>query len=131
MTAPMTTQMAPWAADAAWPVRKSAVSTPSRMTATKASTANAVSDPSSSARSTAAWSCPFTFAAWRRIQKSIQVTTAAASRSVAASKICSYGFWKLPTVRYSPTPMTALRPIARPAPRKTVGKERALPVLAR
>ena len=62
-----------------------------------------------------------TLAAWRRIQNSIQVTTPAAARSVTASNSCSYGSWKLPTVRYRPIPKTALRTIARPAPGRPSG----------
>ncbi len=59
------------------------------MTAMKASTASARTDPLSIARSTAAWSSPFTDRAWRRIQNSIHVTTLAAAISVAASNSCS------------------------------------------
>jgi hypothetical protein len=55
-------------------------------------------DPLSRARSTDACSSPFTLAAWRRIQKSIHVTTDAARIIVSASNSCSYGSWKLPTV---------------------------------
>ena len=124
MTAPMRTQIAPPSAEAAaaWPVRKSEVSTPSRMTATKARMAKAVADPLSMARSTAAWSSPRTLRAWRRIQNSIQVTTEAATIIVSASKSCSYGSWKLPTVWNRMMPRRALSPSARPAPRKTRGK---------
>ena len=91
MRAPTRTQIAPPSAEAAdaWPTRNSEVSTPSRMTATKASTASALADPASSALSTAAWSSPLTLAAWRRIQNSIQVTTVAAAIRVAASNSCS------------------------------------------
>jgi len=42
MNAPTSTQIASDLADAAWPTRKSAVSSPSRMTATKARSARAV-----------------------------------------------------------------------------------------
>ena len=35
---------------------------------------------------------------WRRIQNSIQVTTAAARSIVVPSKICSYGSLNAPTV---------------------------------
>ena len=100
MTAPTRTQIAPPSAEAAaaCPVRKSEVSTPSRMTATNAKTASAVAEPLSITRSTAAWSSPRTLRAWRRIQNSIQVTTEAATINVSASKICSYGSSKLPTV---------------------------------
>ena len=48
MTAPTSTQIAPWSAEAAWPVRNSAVSIPSRMTATKARMARAVTEPATS-----------------------------------------------------------------------------------
>ena len=88
-TAPTRTQIASSAAEFAWPTRNSDVSSPSLITATNASTARAVTEPWSSARSTAAWSSLFTPRAWRRIQNSIHVTTPAASSIVAASNSCS------------------------------------------
>ena len=95
---------------------------PSRMTATNASTTSAVTEPLSSARSTAAWSSPRTLAACRRIQNSIQVTTDAARIMVSPSKSCSYGSLKLPTVANRTIPMIADSPRARPAPTNTFGK---------
>jgi hypothetical protein len=76
-------------ADVAWPTRKTDVSRPSRMTAVNASTASPTAEPSVMTLSSRAWSSPRIAIDWRRIQKSIQVTTVAATMSVPASKYCS------------------------------------------
>ena len=68
------------------------------MTAVNASSARPQAPPAMSALSTDDWSSPLIRADWRRIQNSIQVTTAAARSIVVASKICSYGSWNAPTV---------------------------------
>ena len=76
------------AAAVAWPTRKSAVSRPSRITAVKASTEG----PSAALGKGAvdrALQVALDGAAWRRIQKSIQVTTPAATSIITPSKICS------------------------------------------
>ena len=57
--------------------------------------------------------------AWRRIQKSIQVTTPAAIRRVVPSKICSHGSWSDPTVVKMTIPKTRLRAAASAVPSQT------------
>ena len=100
MTAPTRTQIAPPSAEAAaaWPVRKSEVSTPSRMTATNARTARAVADPLSMPgppqREAHRGRCD----AWRRIQNSIQVTTEGGDDHRQRFEELPHGSWKLPTV---------------------------------
>ncbi len=72
-----------------------------------------------------------TLAAWRRIQNSIHVTTAAATSIVMPSKICSYGDSSPPTVAKRPIPTARLSAMAAPAPIQIWREYRAFPVLAR
>ena len=76
-------------------------------------------------------SCPLTPADWRRIQKSIQVTTPAARSIVRPSKICSYGSSRPPIVRKIAAPNTMEAPTAAPTPIQIFPKWRVLPVRAR
>ena len=114
MTAPTNVLLAWVPAAVAWPIRKSAVSMPSRMTAVKARIASPKMPPSTSARSTPACSVPLMLAEVRRIQNSIQVTTAAAMSIAKPSKICSAGSSKPPIVTNRTTPTAMLRATARP-----------------
>ena len=107
-TAPMSVLVASVPAAVAWPMRNSAVSMPSRITAVKARTERPRMPPCMSARSTPAWSSPLMFAAVRRIQKSIHVTTPAATSIAMPSKICSAGSSSPPIVLKSTSPMTTL-----------------------
>ncbi len=62
------------------------------------------------------------FAAVRRIQNSIHVTTAAAMIIAKPSKICSAGSSKPPSVLNSTSPMTTLSTMAAPAPTQIMPK---------
>ena len=116
MTAPSRVLVAPPSARAAacvCPSRKSAVSIPSRITAVKARAVRPHKVPSVRTRSTDACSSFRTPAAWRRIQNSIQVTTAAATTIAMPSKICSAGSENSPMVAKSTMPTTRLTPAGR------------------
>ena len=89
---------------------------PSRMTAVKARIDRAQAPPSVRARSMPACSSPRMLAEVRRIQNSIQVTTAAASSMVRPSKTCSAGSSSPPMVIHRTRPMPTLTPIAATTP---------------
>jgi hypothetical protein len=116
MKAPMMVLLASVPAAVAWPIRKRAVSMPSRITAVKARTARPKMPPWTRARSTPACSSPLMLAAVRRIQKSIQVTTAAASRVATPSKIWAAVPSRPSSVIHRIAPTTMLSRTAAPVP---------------
>ena len=122
---------APDSAEVTWPTRKRDVSMPSRITAVKARSASPRTAPSVTARSIFACSSPRRFPAVRRIQNSIQVTTAAASSIATPSKICSNGSGSDRTVAKMIAPTTTLATIASPAPSQTLPTCAPFPVRTR
>ena len=80
----------------------------------------------------AAWSSPLMFAAVRRIQKSIQVTTPAARSIALPSKYCSAGELRPPMVSHRTTPTAAAEHDGRRRSRARSGRSGgAFPVRAR